>query len=331
VLYDAGYVDFVEPFQQLRNQGMLLAYTAGRKVSADEAEVVGDEVESEEAPDEPIEDWKVLKPDERDTTPEPERVYRWVKMSKSLYNVVTPDEMAEKYGADSLRLYGLFVAPFEDTVQWTDKGIEGASRFLNRVWRLWSDLRPYYQADWRTALQSATNAPSDAERSLRRKLHQTIRKVGEDLESFRFNTCVAALMEFTNELSLFRNGLSGSKVNESQIQLISEILETLPLIMSPITPHSSDEMWDRLGKPNFTFRQRWPVYDATAAAEDKITIIVQVNGKVRDRLVVPVGTSQQEIERLALDCEKVARELESGKQLRKVIPVPNKLVNFVIS
>jgi leucyl-tRNA synthetase len=310
---------------------MLLAYTAGRKVTGDDASGDGEDVESDEPTDELIEDWKVLRPDERDATPESERVYRWVKMSKSSYNVVTPDEMAEKYGADSLRLYGLFVAPFEDTVQWTNKGIEGANRFLNRVWRLWSDLRPFYRSDWRTETQPSAAEVSDAERALRRKLHQTIRKVGEDLESFRFNTCVAALMEFTNELSLFRNSLAQSKTTESQARLISEILEILPLIMSPMTPHMSDEIWERLGMPGSTYRQSWPIYDASAAAEDEITIVVQVNGKVRDRLVVPIGVSQEEIERLALACEKVVRELDSGKQLRKVIPVPGKLVNFVIA
>ena len=223
------------------------------------------------------------------------------------------------------------MAPFEDTVQWTDKGIEGANRFLNRVWRLWSDLRPFYRDDWRDTSTGTEATPSDAEKSLRRKLHQTIQKVGEDLESFRFNTCVAALMEFTNELSLFRNSVARVAPTLSQASLISEILVTLPLLMSPITPHTSDEMWERLGMHGFTFRQSWPEYDASAAAEDEITIVVQVNGKVRDKLLVPVGTPQAEIERLALACEKVARELESGKSLRKTIPVAGKLINFVIA
>ena len=323
VLMDAGYIGFSEPFLQLRNQGMLLAYTAGRKVGAAEAIEAGEE----SGTDEPIEDWKVLRPDERERTAESERVYRWVKMSKSLYNVVTPDEMAEKYGADSLRLYTVFVAPFEDTVQWTDKGIEGANRFLNCMWRLWGDLRPYYNAAWRS--MPALDL-SEAERGLRRKLHQTIRKVGEDLESFRFNTCVAALMEFTNELSLYRNQLAHTSGNATATRLISEIVETLPLIMSPMTPHLSDEMWERLGKAGVTYREHWPEFDADAAAEDVVTIVVQVNGKVRDKLVMPVDTPQDEIERLALQCEKVARGLCSGKALHKTIVVPGKLINFVI-
>lgn len=324
VLHDAGLLDFDEPFLRLRNQGMLLAYTAGRRVVAEEADA-GDETET----DEPLEDWKVLKPEEKETYPEQDKEYRWVKMSKSLYNTVTPDEMAEQYGADTLRLCGLFVAPFEDTVQWSDKGMEGAHRFVNRVWRLWIELQPFYVLNWRTNLESAVRTDSD--KGLRRKLHQTIQKLGDDLENFRFNTGVAALMEFTNELSLYRNALVQTALTEAQINVISEVIETLPLIIAPITPHIADEMWQRLGKTGFTFREKWPTFDPAAAAEDEITIVVQVNGKVRDRVVVPVGTAQDEIERLALACEKVVKELESGKQLRKVITVPGKLVNLVIS
>lgn len=326
VLKDAGYIDFSEPFQQLRNQGMLLAYTAGRKLNPEAADAEQQEMET----DEPIEDWKVLRPDEWDSVPESDRVYRWVKMSKSSYNVVTPDEMARKYGADSLRLYGLFVAPFEDTVQWSDKGIEGANRFLNRVWRLWTDLRSYYNAGWRDA-PAANSDQDESVKPLRRKLHQTIRKVSDDLENFRFNTCVAALMEFTNELSLFRNSLATETPTLPQTALISEILETLPLILSPMTPHVADEMWERLDKSGSTYRHEWPVFDPEAVLEDEITIVVQVNGKVRDRLTVPFGTSEAEVERQALACDKVVRELEGGKSLRKVISVAGKLINFVIA
>ncbi len=327
VLHDAGYLNFDEPFQRLRNQGMLLAWTAGRKVVADETE--GDDEEA--ASDEPLEDWKVLKPEEKLTVPEDERIYRWVKMSKSLYNVITPDEMAEKYGADSLRLYGLFVAPFEDTVQWSDKGIEGASKFVNRVWRLWNELRTYFVPDWRTVVSQDGLVLPDSDRALRRKLHQTIRKVGDDLENFRFNTCIAALMELTNEVSLYRNAIGTSTPELGSLAVLSELVELLPLIIAPITPHMSDEMWERLGKSGFTFRESFPSYDDATAAEESVTIVVQVNGKVRDRIVVSPGTTQEEVERLALACEKVARELEGGKTLRKVIPVPGKLINLVIS
>jgi leucyl-tRNA synthetase len=326
VIYDAGLIDFDEPFLRLRNQGMLLAYTPGREIRAEEQEA------GEADTGEPIEDWKVLKPEERAAVPEEQWVWRWVKMSKSLRNVVTPDEMAEQYGADSLRTYILFVAPFEETVLWKDtSGVEAAHRYLNRVWRIWTELRPHYRSDWREALSAApadTERPEE-ERRLRRKLHQTIRKVGEDIEIFRFNTCVAALMEFTNELSQFRNALGSSAPTPAQAVLISEALETLPLLLSPAAPHLADELWERLGKEGFTLNQAWPSYDLEIAAEEAITIVVQVNGKLRDRLLVPAETPVAEIEKLALASEKVQAEL-NGKQVRKVIAVPGKLVNIVI-
>jgi leucyl-tRNA synthetase len=335
VMHDAGMVEFDEPFTRLRNQGMLLAYTPGRAVTKADSAGPDDEADG----DEPIEDWKVLRPEERTGVPESEWVWRWVKMSKSMGNVITPDEMAHQYGADSLRLYTLFVAPFEETVQWQAKGIEGAHRFANRVWRIWTDLRQHYDPSWRGKLQRFGESPDIAgdqggpglgedDRKLRRKLHQTIRKVTEDLENFRCNTCVAALMELTNELSAFRNALGGNDPSPAQVVLLSEILETLPLLLSPIAPHLADELWERLGKPEFTFRQPWPAVDEEAAAEDAVTIVLQVNGKLRDRLTVPAGTPNEEIEALALANAKVQAEL-NGKQIRKVITVPGRLVNVV--
>jgi leucyl-tRNA synthetase len=351
VMQDAGLVNFSEPFLRLRNQGMLLALTPVDKASGKALqpwELVGYADEREEW----IGRWEREGPfmatrrrtqveataDEDDVAPEITEVtgvtevevdFQWLKMSKSKGNVVTPDEMAEKYGADSLRLYGLFVAPFEDTVQWTDRGIEAAHKYVNRVWRLWTELRPHFRPGWKSELAALQSSSDETERKLRRKLHQTIRKVGDDIENFRFNTAVAAMMEFTNELSAFRNALGTSKPTETQAVLISEILETLPLVLSPITPHSSDEMWERLGYSGSTFKAPWPVFDEEAAREDEMTLVVQINGKVRERLTVPIGTEPQELERLALETEKVRAELY-GKQLRKVIVVPGKLVNLVV-
>jgi leucyl-tRNA synthetase len=233
--------------------------------------------------------------------------------------------MAEQFGADSLRLYGLFVAPFEETVQWTTKGIEGAYRFVNRLWRLWTELRPHYSPNWR---EQAT-ATGDIERKLRRKLHQTLRKVGDDIENFRFNTCVAALMEFVNEFSAFRNALGSQTPTSEQAALISEILETVALMIAPLAPHLADEFWERLGKEGFTFRAAWLAYDPAAAAEETITIVVQINGKLRERLQVAPDTSAAEIERLALACEKVQSGL-ADKTVRKIITLPGKLVNIVV-
>jgi len=340
VLHDAGLIEFDEPFQRYRNQGMVLAYTPGREVRKDEAVSSTGDLEADS--EDPLEDWKVLLPEEQATVPESLWVWRWTKMSKSKRNVVTPDEMAEKYGADSLRLFTLFIAPYEDNVHWTDKGIEGAHRFVNRVWRIWTELRASYLTGWRDELPSikartelnAANSVDvidtwgESERKLRRKLHQTIRKVGEDLESFRFNTAVAALMELTNELSSYRNAHGGRDHSASQAVLLSEIVETLPLLMSPIMPHVADEWWESLGKQGSTFKQSWPAVDAEAAAEDTIVIVVQINGKLRERMEVAAGTSKEEAERLALECDKVKSAL-IDKQIRKVISVPGRLVNIV--
>ena len=327
VLHDAGYIPFDEPFMHYRNQGMVLANTPGIEVKKDDS-VQGNE-DGENDGDEPIENWKALKPEERESVPEEELVWRWVKMSKSKGNVVTPDEMAEQFGTDSLRLFCLFVAPFDEVVQWSNDGIENANRFLrNRVWRQWLDARPHFVENWRERVgELANEALSETERKLRRKLHQTIVKMGEDIENFRFNTAISALMEFTNEFSSFRNSLS-AEPTETQKLLLSEVLETLPLLISPIAPHLADEFWERLGKPGFTYKLSYPVPDSVVATEDEVEIVVQINGKLRERLTIPLGLDAKALEALALGNERIKNELE-GKTIRKVIAVPDKLVNIV--
>ncbi|HEX5322169.1 MAG TPA: leucine--tRNA ligase, partial [Capsulimonadaceae bacterium] len=219
-LHDAGLLSFVEPFTTLRNQGMMLAYTPGRKIEADEAQ--------DEDSGEPIEDWKVLKPEERETFPQDQTVWRWVKMSKSLGNVVTPDEAAETYGADALRTYEMFVVPFEDTVQWTEEGIRGSARFLARVYRLVGKYADGYdEASWR---KSVSTLATDREKALRQKTHQTILKVGDDLESFRFNTAVAALMEWVNAMYEVANPLKEGERSAA----LDEAIWYLPQILAPI-------------------------------------------------------------------------------------------------
>lgn len=323
VMYDAGLLGFVEPFQKLRNQGSMLAYTPGRRPRA------GERVAGEEE-DERVIDWILLRPEERATFPEDQIVWRWVRMSKSKGNVVTPDEVAEKYGADSLRVYIMFVAPFEDNVQWSEEGINGAFRFVNRLWRWAVNALPAYQPDWREALSAA--ALTDAERRVRRKLHQTIRKIGEDIEELRFNTAVAALMELVNELYAYRpvdspTCSSSPRIGEGTI--VSEALENLVLLSAPFAPHLADELWERMGKQGSTYHAAWPTFDAAAAAEEEITLVVQVNGKVRDRLTVPAETSDEALKQMALASRKVAEMLNS-KRVRNVIVVPKKLVNIVI-
>lgn len=318
VMYDAGLVSFQEPFQTLRNQGKVLAYTPGRKPRAGESS-------TDDEADASVIDWIVLRPDERANYPEDQIVYRWVKMSKSYGNVVTPDDIADQYGADSLRICEMFTAPFEDNVQWSDQGISASFRFVNRVWRWAMASLPAYEHDWRDKVAAATG---DRERKTRRKLHQTIRKVTEDIEEFRFNTAVASVMELLNELYAYRP-VDGSANDQCSPAVVSEALESLVLLMAPMTPHVADELWERMGNTGSTYHATWPAFDASTAAEDEITLVVQVNGKVRDRVTVPADADGEALKQAAMASTRVAEAL-SGKQIRKVIVVPKKLVNIVV-
>ncbi len=311
-LYDAGLLSFTEPFTRLRNQGMMLTYTPGRAVTADECGTDGA----------PIEDWKVLRPEERATVPEDQWIWRWVKMSKSMGNVVTPDEAAETYGADALRTYELFVAPFEDTVQWSEEGIRGSAKFLGRVWRLVAQYADGFSTErW----QSQIGDVKGKERELRTKTHQTIAKVTEDIENFRFNTAVAALMEWVNVMYDVSNSLKPGERSAA----LDEAIEYLIQLLAPIAPHISDELWEGIGKEGFLYRHPWPEADAAIAKAEEVTLVVQVNGKVRDRLIAPADTDKEGWKALALASPKVAAVLD-GRQPRDMIVVPGRLVNIVI-
>ena len=313
-LYDAGLLKFNEPFKQLRNQGMMLAYTPGREVTAEEGCAGGDA---------PIEDWKVLRPEERDALPKEQWIWRWVKMSKSYGNTVTPDEAAEQYGADALRVYEMFVVPFEDTVQWSDEGIRGCLRFLGRVWRLVAQHADGFSTEaWRAGVAGAQGK----ELALRRKTHRTIIKMGKDLEEFGFNTAVAALMEWVNGMYEVSNALPKGQRSAA----LDEAIETLILLLAPIAPHLADEMWEGLGQDGFLYRHPWPQADeALATTEDAVTIVVQVNGKVRDKLQAAPNADMEQVKAEALALPSVAKHTE-GKQIVKVITVPGKLVNVVV-
>ena len=310
-MHDGGLIDFDEPFQTLRNQGMLLGWTPGRRPVGSEA--------NEEA-DESIVDWVVLRPEERAGFPEDQIMYRWVKMSKSYGNVVTPDEMAEQYGADVLRVYELFVAPFEDAVQWSNQGMNGAARFVNRVWRLYGEGLARFKGDWAARI---ADVGGPAHEKMRRKLHQVLRKVGDDLSSFRFNVGLAALMELVNEAVPY----FGSA--DADDDVCSEVMELLCLMLAPVTPHMCDELWNRMGKHGFTWNAIWPAFDEKVAADPTRTIIVQVNGKLRDKIEVEAGTPEDAVKSLALASEKVTSALE-GRAPKKVVVVPEKLVNIVV-
>ncbi len=320
VLHDEGLIPFVEPFNKLMNQGMLLAYTPHRTMQA------GDDVEIEaEEEEEGDKDLIPLFPEELADYPADKVIWKYVKMSKSKRNVVTPDAMAEKFGADALRTYELFVAPFEDAIQWSEDGMNGAYRFMGRVWRIVNEWADRFDPNWASKVAGEAAADPKA-KALRRKVHQTIRKVGEDIEKFAFNTAVAALMELLNEMQ------SASQYSISHIQYsMSEAVESLILLLSPMTPHIADELWSMLPKPDkqqFTLLETWPSHDAEVAKADEVEIVVQILGKIRDKLTIPADADEKTMEKLALASEKIKSDLE-GKTVRKVIVVKGKLVNIV--
>ncbi len=233
------------------------------------------------------------------------------KMSKSRGNVVAPDALVARYGADTVRAYLMFFARWDMGAPWNSSGIEGTARWVRRVWSVFTEPG------------SQGNAAPEVLRSLRRKVHQTLRRVTHDFETFEFNTIVSGLMELLNEMSKAREqGAEGSA--EWQ-----EAQDIYLCMMAPVTPHVAEELWSRLGKPYSLHIQPWPSVDEAAAAEEEITLVVQVNGKVRDRISVPADTSEEQARNAALASEAV-KKLLVGKSPRKVIVVPGKLVNVVI-
>jgi leucyl-tRNA synthetase len=265
VMYDAGLVDFKEPFATLRNQGMLHA-SDGRR------------------------------------------------MSKSRGNVITPDEVIAQHGTDALRVYILFMGPFDADVFWDDSGIRGATRFLERYWRV-ATMRVASGAS-----QSHNRAVAD---SHTRMMHRTIKRVTEDFEQFKFNTAVAALMEYVNFLA-----------NDQDQAIPDDVwhrgIETLTLLLAPVAPFVTEEVWQEvLGhKGRSVHEADWPEYDETWLASETVTLVVQVNGKVRTRLEVPAGMSEAEVQAAVVKDEKV-RQWTNGRPVHKWVIVPNRLVNVV--
>jgi leucyl-tRNA synthetase len=311
VLYDAGLCPVKEPFKRLMNQGQVLANTPYRKPR--EGELLSVE-----------EDGILISFKEAATLPKDEVTYRWARMSKSKGNVVTPEEAVETFGADALRVFEMFVAPFEADVRWSNEGMQGAVRFLGRVFKFVSDVQANYVKEWRNTLQF--EELSESARTLRRELHKTIRKCGEDIDRFAFNTYISALMEFLNTAMDQQKKMS--KSDRGDILALSEAAETLVLLLAPAAPHSADEMWAGIGKVGFTYDAAWPSFDAELAQDDEKTIAIQVNGKLRDTVVIPATADEAAHKLAALASAKVAAHLE-GKTIRKEIVVLGKLVNIV--
>jgi leucyl-tRNA synthetase len=229
------------------------------------------------------------------------------KMSKSKGNVVGADMLAEKYGTDTARMFVLFAAPPEKEVDWRWEGADGIYRFLGRVYRF---------------ATRRTIGTGESDRAVLRKLHQTLRKITDDFETrWHFNTCIASVMELVNVLYAEEGKISGAAVQE--------VLEKLALMLAPFAPYLSQEIWDELGKEGPVFRQCWPAFDPELAKEDEAEVVVQVNGKLRSRIFAPFGTPKEELEARAMADEKV-RPFVTGKQVVKVITVPDKIVNIVV-
>jgi leucyl-tRNA synthetase len=245
------------------------------------------------------------------------------KMSKSLGNIVTPDEMVERYGADAARLYSLFAAPPDRDLDWQDTGIEGIQRFLGRVYRFF--VRNPMDGAHAELPQAASLSPEA--RAIQRKLHQTIRRVSHDFEGrWHFNTCIAAIMELLNELSGAEEAIADGRVPSA---LIREVQRNIALLLAPMAPYLAHELWEIIGEQSNLLKAGWPKFDPALAAEDEIEIPVQINGKLRSRVVVAADASDDVVQKAALNDEKVKTAI-SGKQIVKIVVVPKKLVNIVV-
>ncbi len=324
VLKDAGQIDFVEPFSTLFTQGMIckqsyICTRCGRIVS---------------------DDLNVREPCRCDVGAElAERlekeidvVARLDKMSKSKGNVVTFDQVIEKYGADTLRLYTLAIGPPERDAEWQDSGIVGYSRFLNRLW----DLVVSHEGEFRSLPRGEVREGELAGdwRRVHRLTHATIEKVTEDIEGrWHFNTAIASIISLLNEVQKLplreSYGAAESGAARAEFDALRFMIERMVQLLAPFVPHFCEELWSRLGSEPSIFRHPWPAFDGELARAERVELPVQVNGKVRDRLLVPLDEDEETVREKALALENVARHTQ-GKEIRQVVVVPNRIVNIVV-
>ena len=338
VLFDRGHVSTCEPFQKLVNQGMILGemeFTAYYEKSSGDGETwvsiekIEHKVDSDGA-EKPFNKETGNRVFSRRLRPESVRKEgnRFVrigvrtdggkcvvdarsnKMSKSRGNVINPDDVVDQYGADSLRLYEMFMGPLEQVKPWSMKGVEGVYRFLARVWRMITDEEAD-EVRLNPAIQEA-----DLNEDQERLLHKTIKAVTEDIEKLSFNTAISRMMEFTNEFS-------------PQEVRPKSAMETLTILLSPFAPHLAEELWQLLGHDKTLAFEPWPTFDESKIAEAEVEVPVQVNGKVRAKVKVPAGADNATIEEAAKQNSTIASNLE-GKNVVKVVVVPGRLVNFVV-
>jgi leucyl-tRNA synthetase len=250
------------------------------------------------------------------------------KMSKSKGNVVSPDDLIEKYGADTVRLYTLFIGPPEKDAEWNDRGVEGAYRFLGRVWRIVQNLINLRNGIDATARCGEEKDNSEIASDLKRKTHQTIKKVTDDLErGFHFNTAISAIMELANQVQDVQNRVSLK--NEDLKNSLEEAVGAIIILLSPFVPHTSEELWHKIGRGGSVFKAEWPAFDARAIKRDEVEIVVQVNGKVRSRMMVSTDAGIEALKGAILNDNDIKRWLEN-KAVKKFIVVPGKLVNIVV-
>jgi leucyl-tRNA synthetase len=245
------------------------------------------------------------------------------KMSKSKGNVVDPEAIFERFGADTARLFMLFAAPPEKDLDWSDKGVEGSYRFISRVWRFLNKYSDSYVKD--SVLSGVTLSP--ALKKVRGELHRTVKIVTSDIEDkSQYNTAIARMMEFVNVLY----GIDEKEFATKEGALVlSEVFDKFLIMLNPFTPHATEEMWEILGHKDYLVDQPWPSFEAALAVLDEIEVVFQVNGKIRSKALVASDISKEALEQLALNDEKIKEQL-NGKEIVKKIIVPGKIVNFVV-
>jgi leucyl-tRNA synthetase len=306
VLKDFGYLNIKEPFTNLLTQGMVCKETQ-------ECPTHGYLFPYE------VKDDRCVHCQTRIITG------KTVKMSKSKRNVVDPEELIEQYGADTVRMFCLFASPPERDLEWNDKGVEGSFRFLNRIWRLVTDnLEQLEGATIYDGKEPLTGSLKD----LHRKTHETIKKVTSDIEDrFHFNTAISAVMELVNDVNKILG--NGDDKEEMIWTVVKEAVEMTVLLLSPVVPHISEEMWRMLGHDEFLLNVPWPGYREEALEKEKKLVVIQVNGKVRSKIDIPADFSKDEIEKAALENERLKKFI-GDKEIKKVIVVQQKLVNVVV-
>jgi leucyl-tRNA synthetase len=309
-LRDVGVAPVGEPFTNLLTQGMVSkeTYRCSEHNWLFPGELVGSEKEGWRCPlcDRPVEKGRVE------------------KMSKSKKNIVDPEDLINRYGADTARLFTLFAAPPEKDLEWSDQGVEGAYRFLTRLWRFVGQHQELMRSVNSNLLEE--ELPPEL-REIRRSIHKTIKKVTDDIEArFHFNTAIAAIMELFNGLSAVAQDQRTLKEGAS---LLKAALEVIILLLSPFVPHVANELWEELGQSRPLGQMPWPIYSESALEEEQLLIVVQVNGKVRGKITVAADVDQARIEQEAL-CDERVKHFVDGKKLQKVVYVPRRLVNIVV-